>query len=496
MKPDPASNGLALEVVRGRAVGRVYPLPAGSVVLGNEVGQGGGIDLSEQEGDSPRRMAGRQAVVERKGAGSVVRDLDSPGGTFVNRRRLLPGQDQAIGEGDVIQIGGVQLKVVSRASPSSPKPAAPPPSRPAAPSPPPAPPPPQPHPAAAAGVLDYRMPSGESCRSWDDFLTVSTQRWAELRDELTSGRLARHLAAIGRSDLAPRANAPGTPDDRLDAWLGSLPTTKESRPELDVHPRSIAVRVAPGGRTRRSIRVSNVGYRVLRSSVKVEPADAAWLSVAGAFAGPFATVDETEVTVEVAAPEDLKRRLTATLVVDGNGGSARVAVTVEPPSSRSDEPPPGDPVGDVRPFEVGALLDAFSKRLAGRSAVERLIGGAVIGLGFRAVIGLACGLSGVATLPGPAVVFGAICGVLGAIASGRRGSLRDVPAGGFAGAFAGLATAAAAVACCEAIEPLMGSALRTSLVAAGALWAAVGAAIGGASVLAVPAGKPKKEAAS
>ena len=53
-----------------------------------------GIDLGPQEGVSPRRMAARQAILESNGQAITLRDLDSPGGTFVNRQRLLPGQSR------------------------------------------------------------------------------------------------------------------------------------------------------------------------------------------------------------------------------------------------------------------------------------------------------------------------------------------------------------------------------------------------------------------
>ena len=89
-----SSNGWSLEVVRGREAGRVYALGRGETVLGNALGGGPGIDLGHQEGDSPRRMAARQAQLDLSAQGLTVRDLDSPGGTFVNRQRLLPGQSR------------------------------------------------------------------------------------------------------------------------------------------------------------------------------------------------------------------------------------------------------------------------------------------------------------------------------------------------------------------------------------------------------------------
>src|SRR5690606_18719067 len=102
--------------------------------------------------------------------GPTIRDLDSPGGTFVNRRRLLPGVSLPLSDGDLIQLGGVQLRMVSqsatpRASANGP-PAEP------------------PRPPSSGGPFALRLPSGTVCRSWDDFLVVASQRWGELREEL------------------------------------------------------------------------------------------------------------------------------------------------------------------------------------------------------------------------------------------------------------------------------------------------------------------------
>ncbi len=130
MTPDPGNNGWSLEVVRGRDVGKLYALTKGEVVLGNAP-DGSALDLSDQEGASPRRMAARQAQLECSSKGLTLRDLDSPGGTFVNRQRVLPGQSRTLRPGDLIQLGGVQLKVVAGGPPRpaspAPKPAATPP---------------------------------------------------------------------------------------------------------------------------------------------------------------------------------------------------------------------------------------------------------------------------------------------------------------------------------------------------------------------------------
>src|SRR4051794_13983018 len=111
-------NGVSLEVVRGREAGRVYALGRGETVLGNALNGGPGLDLSAHEGESPRRMAARQAQLDLSAQGLSIRDLDSPGGAFVNRQRLLPGQARTLQPGDLIQLGGVQLKIVAGASPA------------------------------------------------------------------------------------------------------------------------------------------------------------------------------------------------------------------------------------------------------------------------------------------------------------------------------------------------------------------------------------------
>src|SRR3954468_6745383 len=108
-------DGWALEVVRGKDAGRFFALRAGEIVLGNAPGDAGGLDLAGQESAAaPRRMAARHAALECSPRGLAVRDLESPGGTFVNRQRVLPGKATPLQDGDVIQLGGVQLRVVAK----------------------------------------------------------------------------------------------------------------------------------------------------------------------------------------------------------------------------------------------------------------------------------------------------------------------------------------------------------------------------------------------
>jgi hypothetical protein len=481
-----SGDGWFLESVRGREAGRVYPLGRGETVLGNALGGAPGIDLGHQEGDSPRRMAPRQAQFELGAQGLTLRDLDSPGGTFVNRQRLLPGQARALQVGDVIQVGGVQLKVVSGA-PSKPPPA-------------PAPLTPRegapkagagPHaaPATKSGPLTaaFTLATGARCRTWDDFLTVSAQRWPAMRDELVSGRLAGFLASIGRQDMAPRADAPGTPDERLDAWLATLPATRPNRPELDVHPEVLKLRAIPGGgMMRASLRLTNTGYRLLRTQARIEPASAAWLKLPGeAGRAPIVTVDQTELAVEVQIPEVFTDTPRAAIVLDSNGGTRRVEVRLERPVA-----------ADLIP-EAPATADSRSG-LGLRTLVERQpVGLRVITWSLGALLLRALLLAaGLVVAPGtgeprpplrPAVVLLAVLGGLAAIRFAlKHGELRDVPPVGFAGGVLGVLAASLVVAACRAIEPGLGPALAGSAVAVCLLWGVLGAAAAGLSGVLVP----------
>lgn len=458
------NNGWSLEVVRGKDVGRLFALNGGALVLGNALGAEAGIDLSEQEGNAPRRMAAKQAQLECNAGGLILRDLDSPGGTFVNRQRLLPSQARPLQPGDVIQLGGVQLKVVSggakAATSTEPKPGVGPAKPDALPTP-------------------FHLAAGAACRSWDDFLTVAAQRWPAMREELTSGRLAAFLVKAQRPDLIPSPQTPGTPDERLDAWLATLPTTRPSRPELDIHPATLVLRVVPGGgQTRQSLRITNTGYRLLRSTIRVEPAATSWLKVAPEFSrGSIVTIDETDVALEVEIPETLDRPMSATLVVDGNGGTRRVEVRLERAAAASEVPEAGP-----------AYVPGFDLRsaIARRSIAVRIAAGVLAGLLLRGLVVAGALLSPATPLRGVLIVM-ALAGAAVAAVLGRvRGENRDLFPAGFAGAVGGALAAAVMVAATEALEPRV---ITSAPVFACLFSAALGAVLAGASAWLVPVQK-------
>lgn len=486
------AEGWGLEVVRGGESGRIYPIGEGACVLGNGLNGEPGIDLGSHEGSSPRRMAPRQAVVECSPAGLTLRDLESPGGTFVNRQRVLAAQARRLEPGDVVQLGSVQLRVVKRAAVAV---AAVPPASARAPS----------RPAAAAATAapratpglglpsPYALATGAVCRTWDDFLTLSAQDWAALRDELISGRIDSFLDSVGRDDLRPRP-APGkTPDERLDDWLGRLPAQRAAAPDLEVHPSVVRVRAVPGGGlTRTKVVITNTGYRLLRSTVRIEPPGTAWLRVGQPFAtGTFATAESTEVPLEVEIPEVLTNPLVGALLVESNGGSRRVEVRLEPQTRPESTLVPTEPETGGPGFVVGAALKGWP-------APSRVAIFAALGFGARLLIVAGDRIGSFVTpveaaapsLVGPALLGAAAGGLAGARFALRRGEPGHLASAAFAGGFAGVLAAAVAVAGCRAVEPSLGATLAGSWLATSALWAALGAVAAAVSLVLVPFEKP------
>ncbi len=481
------STRWSLEVVRGRDVGRVFDLAGVEVVLGNALDAGAGLDLRDQEGGSPRRMAARQAVLESKGADLVIRDLDSPGGTFVNRQRLLSGQARRLQPGDEIQLGGVQLRVGDRQGP--PARAEPPPPAPIN------------HQVPAGRLpVPYAIDGNVSCKSWDDFLVVAAQRWRILGDELASGRLADYLRRIQRTDLLPRPDPARSLDEQLDQWLAQLPATQSSAPELDVHPVSLEVRTAPGSTTRHVLRIANVGFRLLRGSARVEPAGTTWVKLEDPFDGhPFDTVDGTELPVEVVVPEVMNGMQAAEIVVESNGGTRRIAVRVGLPDSTPEMPAP---VAGMTGMPGSELFRHLVGKIASYPMPTRLLAGVLVAMALRGLVlasgWIPIGAGGASPLQPRLPALAAVCGILGLIAGvlKGRGEVEDRPsdriAAGVASALFGVMAVAVVYAFVLTTERILGP-WASSLWAVGPLWAAIGAAVAGITAWLYPHRGPSPE---
>jgi hypothetical protein len=516
----------SLEVVRGRDVGRSYALLPGETIVGNAKNGASGLDLMDQEGNSPRKMAARHAALEATSEGLAIRDLESPGGTFVNQQRLLSGHARRLEAGDVIQLGSVQLRVLEAAAPAAPAaaparaespktagtspvaaarptPAAPPPvaaapqttpaARPAAPVQPPAPISATPAPPAAGRLASpFALAGGAQCRTWDDFLVQAAQGWQALRDEMTSGRLADYLRRIHRPDLVPYGRSNRSPDDQLDEWLARIPATQSSAPELDVHPDTLLVQSKTGGGVARvSLRVTNVGYRLLRSTARVEPPDARWVRLRPEHDGqPFLTIDQTELPVELELPERIDRPARALIVIESNGGTRRVDVRIERPADQVVIP-------DAAPGAVFTDASAWMSRLAERVArlapLARIAVGCAIAIALRLIVMIVNALPFIgAGAPAFAprlfsfavalVAVGLLAGLALANGSGER---RDFPAAGFAGGALGLLAAAVWFAAVSSVERVLGP-WSTSIGAIAFLWGVVGAAVAILTILLIP----------
>jgi hypothetical protein len=335
------------------------------------------------------------------------------------------------------------------------------------------------------------MAGGAQCRTWDDFLVLSAQRWAAVRDELMSGRLAEYLRKIQRPELVPHITPDRPADDQLDEWLARLPANVKSAPELEVHPESLVVYAKTGGAvTVQSLRVANVGYRLLRWTSRVEPPDAPWVRLRPEHNGqPVQTIEHTDLPVELTLPELIDRPLRALIVIESNGGAKRIEVRIERPVEQVliAEGATGGVTGN--PAWGGLLLEKMARLRPG----ARLAVGSLGAVGLRLLIVLMnlvpIGRSGSGLLEPRLVSVSAVMvasGVLVALALLRgRGEARDRPAAAFAGGALGLLAAAFWFASIQSAEKTLG-AWSNSLPILALFWAAVGALIALLSLILVP----------
>jgi hypothetical protein len=514
MKGTPAAGAQkttwSVQVVRGVDPGRAFELGAGETVLGNALDGVPGVDLRDQEGNSPRRMAGRHAALVATVQELSIRDLASPGGTFVNSQRLLSGQTRRLAPGDLIQLGSVQLQVKrngpasvsASAAAATGQPAAPAPANAVAPARPavsaaPRDPPGSAKAAAAPGPttgrlsIPFTMPGGVVCKSWDDFLVLAAGQWAELRAELASGRVADYLRKIQRPDLVPRFEPGRSADEQLDDWLGRLPVTRPSAAELDVYPEALNVRALPGGGlTHQSLRVTNVGYRLLRTTARIEPVGTSWLRLRPEHDGrSFMTIDHAELPLELHIPEIVDRPLAARVVLESNGGTKRVVVQVERPAAPQPIPEPTAVVGS----EIQRLGAPLGERLARVPPVKRVVTAAAAALGLRLVIAALSLLPLGAALSRPleprlaavTLVLAGAGALAGAALALARSDREDVPFAAFAGGAFGLLGAAICHAAIQSVEHVLGP-WSSSIWTVGLFWAAIGALAGLGSTFLVP----------
>ena len=109
-----ADHRWELEVVRGREVGRRYALDPRRA-RHRQCARGGARPRPRGPGSRLAAADGRrQASSPRRARALTIRDLESPGGTFVNRQRLLAGQARALQPGDIVQSAPSSSRSVAR----------------------------------------------------------------------------------------------------------------------------------------------------------------------------------------------------------------------------------------------------------------------------------------------------------------------------------------------------------------------------------------------
>ncbi|MFT3879866.1 MAG: FHA domain-containing protein [Gemmatales bacterium] len=100
-----------LMVIRGQKLNVEYPIYTGDNFIGRTDEKPVDIDLEDQESQERIWCSRQHARIVSDDKGLSIEDLGSQNGTFVNRARIYPGQLRPLENGDVIQIGTVQMKL-------------------------------------------------------------------------------------------------------------------------------------------------------------------------------------------------------------------------------------------------------------------------------------------------------------------------------------------------------------------------------------------------
>jgi hypothetical protein len=101
-----------LLVVRGLRPNWEYRIFEGRNVLGRADEKPVDIDLQPLEPEERIWSSRQHAVITCDGSSLWIEDLNTTNGTYVNESRVHPGERRPLRDGDVIQIGEVQLKVL------------------------------------------------------------------------------------------------------------------------------------------------------------------------------------------------------------------------------------------------------------------------------------------------------------------------------------------------------------------------------------------------
>ena len=101
-----------LVIERGRSAGKQFTLNDDETQIGRWDADGGIFPDVDLDADDPEaKVSRRHARIVRREGQYYIEDLGSTNGTFINRgRRLLPGDRQALRDGDEIIVGKTFLR--------------------------------------------------------------------------------------------------------------------------------------------------------------------------------------------------------------------------------------------------------------------------------------------------------------------------------------------------------------------------------------------------
>lgn len=106
-----ATAAARLRVIRGLRLKTDFPIYNGANLIGRRDDRPVDVDVTDLE-PADRVWASRHhALVTVDGGQIWIEDLSSTNGTFVNRKRVIPGIRAALAVGDVVQVGTIQFRI-------------------------------------------------------------------------------------------------------------------------------------------------------------------------------------------------------------------------------------------------------------------------------------------------------------------------------------------------------------------------------------------------
>ena len=102
-----------LRIVRGRKLHAEYAISDGPNFIGRRDDHPIDIDLEDQEPAERIWTSRKHAVLHFVDGSLEIEDMNSLNGTFVNRLRLAPGDRRSLCINDIVQVGTIQLRVVT-----------------------------------------------------------------------------------------------------------------------------------------------------------------------------------------------------------------------------------------------------------------------------------------------------------------------------------------------------------------------------------------------